>query len=443
MSMLTIVGLAVIISIVALLMWGKISPIVGMVIIPIIGALAVGSSMEEVSEYFASGIDSVMGVTVMFIFAILFFGVMQDTGLLNPLVSGMIRLTKGNVVAVAVGTAIVGAFAQLDGAGATTFLFTIPALLPLYKKLHMSPYLLMLLICLSAGIMNMVPWGGPTGRVASVFSMDPSDVWQPLIPIQGIGFALLILLAVFLGVREKRRIKKGIESGDMSEMPKENPDAEAAAAVDHSDELLRPKLMWVNLLLFLGVILMLVFSEWDAGLIFMVALGVAFLINYPDVSTQMGRLKHHAPNALSMAAVILAAGVFLGMIRETGMLEAIALDSIAVIPAVAQQYIHIGVGLIGVPLDILTSTDAYYFALLPIVDGIASANGIESMSTAYAMLIGNIIGTFVSPFSPALWLGIGLAGVEMGKHIRYSFFWMWGFSILLVIAGILIGIIQF
>ncbi|WP_059102891.1 CitMHS family transporter [Shouchella shacheensis] len=441
--MLTIVGLAVIISIVALLMWGKISPIVGMVIIPIIGALAVGSSMEEVSEYFASGIDSVMGVTVMFIFAILFFGVMQDTGLLNPLVSGMIRLTKGNVVAVAVGTAIVGAFAQLDGAGATTFLFTIPALLPLYKKLHMSPYLLMLLICLSAGIMNMVPWGGPTGRVASVFSMDPSDVWQPLIPIQGIGFALLILLAVFLGVREKRRIKKGIESGDMSEMPKENPDAEAAAAVDHSDELLRPKLMWVNLLLFLGVILMLVFSEWDAGLIFMVALGVAFLINYPDVSTQMGRLKHHAPNALSMAAVILAAGVFLGMIRETGMLEAIALDSIAVIPAVAQQYIHIGVGLIGVPLDILTSTDAYYFALLPIVDGIASANGIESMSTAYAMLIGNIIGTFVSPFSPALWLGIGLAGVEMGKHIRYSFFWMWGFSILLVIAGILIGIIQF
>jgi CitMHS family citrate-Mg2+:H+ or citrate-Ca2+:H+ symporter len=57
------------------------------------------------------------------------------------------------------------------------------------------------------------------------------------------------------------------------------------------------------------------------------------------------------------------------------------------------------------------------------------------------MVIGNIIGTFISPFSPALWLALGLAGLEMGRHIRYSFFWVWGFSIILIVAAMLIGVI--
>ena len=32
------------------------------------------------------------------------------------------------------------------------------------------------------------------------------------------------------------------------------------------------------------------------------------------------------------------------------------------------------------------------------------------------MIIGNIIGTFVSPFSPALWLGLSLAGLEIDAY---------------------------
>ncbi len=43
-----------------------------------------------------------------------------------------------------------GTIAQLDGAGAVTFLLSIPALLPLYKALNMNKYLLILLLALSA-----------------------------------------------------------------------------------------------------------------------------------------------------------------------------------------------------------------------------------------------------------------------------------------------------
>ena len=111
-----------------------------MVLVPIVGAFAAGFNFEQIGEFFTSGTSSVVSVAIMFIFAIIFFGIMQDVGLFDPLINKMIALTRGNVIAVAVGTVIIAAIAQLDGSGASTFLITIPALLPLYKRLKMNPY---------------------------------------------------------------------------------------------------------------------------------------------------------------------------------------------------------------------------------------------------------------------------------------------------------------
>ncbi|GAB5758118.1 hypothetical protein JMUB7511_27140 [Staphylococcus aureus] len=40
----------------------------------------------------------------------------------------------------------------------------------------------------------------------------------------------------------------------------------------------------------------------------------------------MGRLRADAPNELMMEAVFIAAGMFLGVLNETGMLKEIATD---------------------------------------------------------------------------------------------------------------------
>lgn len=155
----------------------------------------------------------------------------------------------------------------------------------------------------------------------------------------------------------------------------------------------------------------------------------------------MARVKAHAPSALMMASIILAAGSFLGILNGTGMLDALATDLVKILPVAVVPFLHIIIGIFGVPFDLALSTDAYYFALLPIVEQIVTGFGVSSVSAVNALVIGNIIGTFVSPFSPALWLALGLAGLEMGKHIRYSFFIMWLFSIALVLFAVLIGVI--
>jgi len=48
---------------------------------------------------------------------------------------------------------------HLDGSGVVTFLITIPAMLPLYEKLRMDKRILATVVALSAGTMNILPWG--------------------------------------------------------------------------------------------------------------------------------------------------------------------------------------------------------------------------------------------------------------------------------------------
>ncbi|WP_203334480.1 CitMHS family transporter [Planococcus beigongshangi] len=440
--MLSIIGLLTIVVIVGLLISNKVTPIAALVLVPIVAAFAAGFNFGEIGEFFNSGISDVMSVVVMFIFAILFFGVMQDVGLFDPLINKMIDISRGNIIAVAVGTVIIAAIAQLDGSGASTFLISIPALLPLYKRLKMNPYLLLLLVGLAASIMNMVPWGGPLGRTAAVLGMDVTELWRPLIKVQVIGLALLIGLAVLLAIREKRLIAK---RGNLNEAIYEEANPLAEGAEDEASKkaaaLRRPKLLWVNALLALAVIGILVWGIIPAGFAFMIGVSIALPLNYPNMKDQMERIKDHAPNALLMAAIILAAGSFLGILNGTLMLDSIATDLVTILPAFIIPYLHLIIGFFGVPFDLLLSTDAYYFALFPIVEQVVTGFGVSSLSAAYAMIIGNIIGTFVSPFSPALWLALGLAGLEMGRHIRYSLPIMWGFSIVLLIISILIGVV--
>src|SRR5699024_10387895 len=131
---------------------------------------------------------------------------------------------------------------------------------------------------------------------------------------------------------------------------------------------------------------------------FMIGVSIALPINYRNAEAQGEIIKTHAGSALTMGTIILGAGVFLGILTGTGMLDSIALDTVKVIPQAIGSHIHLILGLFGMPFDLLLSTDAYYFALLPVAEQIGLSFGVSSLATTYAMIVGNIVGTFVSPF---------------------------------------------
>ncbi|WP_298769972.1 citrate:proton symporter [uncultured Shewanella sp.] len=438
--MLGIIGFITILTIVGLLLTEKTSPITALIIIPIIGALVAGTSIHDIGLYFNEGAQKVFPIVIMFIFAIIYFGIMNDVGLFTPMINKMVTLSHGSIQSVVIGTVFIAAIAHLDGSGASTFLITIPALLPLYRRLRMSPYLLLLLVGASASIMNMLPWAGPIGRAAALLSMNPTDLWRPLVPLQFIALIMLVPMAMVLGVREKRRIANLPPISPIEGENTHTCDTFIAPMTSMSSNTPLQKL-GINLLLTIGVIALLVWGIIPSGFTFMIGVSLALSLNYPKVSEQMDRIKAHAPSAVLMGCIILSAGAFLGILTGTKMLDALALDIVAILPNTILPYLHIIIGILGAPFELILNTDAYYFALVPVVEQITSSVGISSQSAIYAMIIGNILGTFISPFSPALWLGLGLAELKMGKHIRYSFFWIWGLSVLLLIIAILMGIV--
>lgn len=434
--MLTLIGLSIIIVIVTLLLTEKVSPAIAMILVPLIGAFLAGFDVGQVKDFYIEGTKSVLQIVIMFMFAILFFGTMSDVGLFKPLIDALIKLTRGNIVAVSVGTVLISVIAQLDGAGATTFLLVVPALLPLYKRLHMNPYLLFLLLASSAGLINLLPWGGPTGRVATVLNMDVGELYKPLFNVQLIGLVYILALSFFLGIREKKRIiAKFGTLPEVADLIKPIP------LTEEEQRLARPKLFWVNVGLFAATMALLFSGIFPPGYVFMIAASITLLINYRSPKEQMARINAHAGGAVMMASIILAAGTFLGILKGTGMLDAISKDLVHILPDAMLPYLHIFIGILGIPLELVLSTDAYYFGLFPIVEQITTQAGVAPQASGYAMLIGSIVGTFVTPLSPALWMGLGLAQLSMGKHIRYSFFWVWGLSLIILASSIAIGVV--
>ncbi|WP_257161409.1 CitMHS family transporter [Corynebacterium cystitidis] len=447
---LTIIGLAIVIVTVAILIRGRTSPVIVMTLVPVVGALCAGFGFEAIAEFFGDGLSSVMNVVVMFIFAIIYFGVLSDVGLFTPVIKALIKATRGNVVLVAVGTAAIGIVAHLDGAGATTFLLTIPALLPLYKALHMSRYVLLAIVAIAASVMNMVPWGGPLGRASSVIEQDPIALWQHLLPIQGIAVVMIFGIAALLGLKEQRRIAQlrttsefvGSGSVDVNEIAddferRQNKEREKDGIKHRQGTGITVFNIALSILL-----LVIMMSGWlPPAPAFLIGTTLLLLVNFKTSSDQADIMKRHAPNALSMASVIIAAAMFLGVLNGAGMLEQIAMSLLAILPESVGPWLHVIVGLLGVPLDLATSTDAYYFSILPIVQETTAAFGVTGTGAATALIIGNIIGTFVSPFSPALWLAIGLAEANMGKHIKFTFPIAWLFSVVLLLIALAMGLL--
>lgn len=431
--MLGILGLLTMLIIMVLLFKSKTTPAIAFITVPIAIALVAGFSAQEIGEFVKKGVGGTSSTATLFIFSIMFFGLMSDVGMFDTIISKLVKKAGTNVITITVLTSIIAMIGHLDGSGASTFLITIPTMLPIYKKLNMRKTTLVAVATAAMGVMNLLPWGGPTMRAASVLGIEANAIWHQLIPMQIVGIIASLVVAVLMGKMEiKRGAGKSIEE-DAAEME--------VAVTTASNDLARPKLFWFNLILTVGVILVLSFVKVPTYLPFMVGSAIALLVNYPGMKNQEKRVKSHASAALMMATTLLAAGVLLGILEESGMMDSMANGMVNLVPAFMGPYIHIIIGIASAPLAILFCTDSYFYGVLPIMISIGSSFGIDPVVVAMTMLIGRNCACFISPVVPATFLGCGLAEVEINEHIKHTFWWVWGISIFMMLSGIIMGII--
>jgi len=427
---LALLGFLTIFVFLALILTKRVSVIVALILVPVVFAL-IGGFGAELGGFMLDGIVGVAPTGIMLGFAILFFGVMNNAGLFDPLISRVLTLVKGDPVKICIGTVVIAMVAHLDGSGASTFLITIPALLPLYDKLGMKRIILAGLVALGAGTMNMTPWGGPTARAAAALEVSTAQLFNPLIPAFVAGVVWIVFVAYLVGKKERKRL--GVQ--DMEHSLHDELTEEAR-------DMRRPKLFWFNLILTIVTIVALVQVWLPLPIVFMLAFAIAVLINYPKPNDQMDQIKSQSVGMITVVSIIFAAGIFTGILSGTEMISAMATALVQIIPDAVGGSMGVIVAVLSMPLSLVFTPDAYYFGVMPILAQTASAYGLDPVQIGQASMLGQMTTGFpLSPLTASTFLLIGLAGVELGDHQKFVFKWAFGTTLVMTIVAIVTGVI--
>jgi CitMHS family citrate-Mg2+:H+ or citrate-Ca2+:H+ symporter len=376
------------------------------------------------------GIQGVAGVAGMFIFAILFFGIMTDAGMLDPIIDGILRAVGSNPTRIVMGTSLMALLVHLDGSGAVTFLITVPVMLPLYDRLGMDKRVLACAASMAAGV-NFLPWTGPMIRASASLHVPVASIFNPLIPVQMAGLAFVFTAAWWLGARESRRLghRESAWGG--------------ARRIDEAGRTLRrPRLVPVNLILTAAIIAAMTALKLEPAAVFMVGVAIALQINYPKPEMQRQRINAHAPAGLTMAGILFAAGGFTGIMKDSGMQDAMAKAAVNLTPAETGRHLPLVLGLVSMPLSILFDPDSFYFGVLPVLAQAAGKFGVTPVQMAQSAMVGlHTTGFPVSPLTPAPFLLVGLAGIEFREHQKFTAPFLLGASVWMTLVCVAIGIL--
>ncbi|MER5518316.1 citrate:proton symporter [Streptomyces sp. NPDC002763] len=478
--MLTILGFTMIATFLVLIMLKKMSPIAALVLIPALFCVFVGKG-AKLGDYVIDGVTSLAPTAAMLMFAIVYFGVMIDVGLFDPIVKGILKFCKADPLRIVVGTALLAAIVSLDGDGSTTFMITVSAMYPLYKRLKMSLVVMTGVAAMANGVMNTLPWGGPTARAATALKVDAGDIFVPMIPALAAGLVFVIALAYVLGRRERKRLGvltleealveekdretetvlvgagtgtgtgagagsgtsvvrgggTGAGSGTEADRPEED---DGFQGLDPHRETLRPKLYWFNALLTVALLTSMIMEWLPIPVLFLLGAALALTVNFPQMPAQRARLAAHAENVLNVSGMVFAAAVFTGVLQGTGMVDHMATWLVGNIPDGMGPHMALVTGVLSIPLTYFMSNDGFYFGILPVLAEAGQAHGVSSLEIARASIVGQPL-HMSSPLVPAVYVLVGMAKVEFGDHTRFVVKWAALTSLVVLGAGILFGII--
>lgn len=447
-TLVGILGFACIVAIVVTLFKSKTLPSIAFIVFPMILALVLvlGKyyTWEDIASLIKSSFSSTGPTAALFVFSVLYFGIMTDAGMFDVIIGRLMLLVKDSVVGVCIMTCIIALIGHLDGGGASTFCIVVPAMLPVYKRMHMRPTTMLRIAVLSMGVLNLMPWAGPTMRAATVLGIEAGALWRTIMPIQACGIILALAVAVVNGVIEKKR-GAGLNGrlaqteGQAAVSPAE------AAAAEAASELARPRLFLFNVFLTIAVIALLILDIFPSYVPFMMGVALAILVNYPGAKMQKKIINLHAGPALMMCSTLMGAAVLMGvLVKNVEGTESVITCMSGLIsgflPAVLGRHLPLVIGILSVPLALAFDTDSYFYGMLPVMIGIGEGFGIAAAPIAVAMVVCRNCATFISPMVPATLLGVGLADVDIKDHIKNSFLWVWGFSFICMIVAVLFGI---
>ena len=435
MSFAAFVGFAMMILITTLLLKKKVSTLFAFTIIPIIGAFLLGANVKEVCDYVKFGLGKTRDLMFIIFFSLPYFSLMNEVGLFDTIVEFLLKRTKLSVTIVMIITVFVSLITEIDGSVTSTYLVTVPMMLPLYKKLKIDPKCLLLLCSATMCALFITPWNGRTLRAATLLDGIPAPqnyIFVHMLPLMLIYIAMCLGLAVLLA---RFQMKKGAGQVDESVI------MEDLEKKDQS-ELRRPKLFWFNLLLTVLLIVGLSVVPAPGYVIFALGLVIALTVNYPDLSLQNQLLKKYSKEMYSTACAVFLSGVVVGVLSKSGMMDAMVQFLVGIIPSALGPWVYLIIAIFSAPLMLIFTNDIWQYALVPIVAGVSANYGVPKEIVVMTLLMN--MGAMVSPVAqPQIYLACDLADqTELQDYVKFSFAPLWIMNILWLVAGYALGIFR-
>lgn len=430
----TLVGFLMIAIIVAILLWGKVSIAPVFVIVPIIGAALLGYDLNKINTFMGDGLKSVLNTAALFAFAVMYFSLLSDVGVFDVIVKKVMKYMGNKVEMVLLMAAFVATISHLDGSGATTMLITIPTMLPIFKKMKIRPEALLLMAALASGSMNVTPWCSSVLRLTSAVGGDPQELWMYILPLQVIALLLTYASVIVVG-RVERKNGAGMTDEEFAVLKK---------TIDEPAKLTISKGVFVfDIVMTVILIITMLTGLIKTNMAFMVAFSLALVINYPNVKKQSAKIREYGGAALNMIIIIFAIGVLVGITSGTGMIAGMANAFVSIIPEGMGTHLPILISFFSVPLSMVIGSDTVYLVLAPILATIVKSYGISSLVLSAALLMGACLAANLTLIGPTPYLALGLADVEMGAHLKYSFKYVWAIGIIVTVAAGVLNIIPF
>ncbi|WP_262698281.1 MULTISPECIES: CitMHS family transporter [Streptomyces] len=410
--MLALLGFATLGSFMLLVMRKHLSAFTAIMLTPIAAALVAGKG-ARLGDMIMNGLDTVAPTAALLLFAVLYFGLMMEAKLFEPVCQAIVRASRGDPVRVCVGTAVLALCVALDGDGTTSYMIVCSAFLPIYRRLGMNPLILATVSAMALGtISGTTPWGGAATRGISVLHLSATEYFVHMLGPMALTSLAIIAVAYWLGLRERRKL----DSGTLAAFQLDIASGEAFEPVTADWR------MWCNAALTVLLMVLLVLEAADLLVLFMVAFVPALLINVRTIGDQQELIKRQAANAVPVMILVLAAGVFTGIMTDSGMIKAMADAALAVVPDSMGNLIPLFTAVLALPLGFFMSNDGYWFGVVPVLAESAAHYGIDANQIARAGAIGQIL-HMMGPTSAPLWVLLGLVKAELGDFQKHALRW--------------------
>jgi CitMHS family citrate-Mg2+:H+ or citrate-Ca2+:H+ symporter len=386
----------------------------------------------KLPEMMLSGIETVAPTAVLLLFAVLYFGLMMDAKLFDPVSNALLRLSRGDPVRILMGTAVLALLVALDGDGTTSYMIICSAFLPVYLRLGVNPLAIALIATLSLGLISgATPWGGAATRGISVLGLDANAYFTPLVPAMALTCLSVVGVAAIIGLRARR----GIDPVAIAEIRAETDAARARPAEPV------PWRMWFNAGLTALLLTLLFTGLAPLVVLFMMGFVVALVVNLPRLADQREFVRVHACNAIPVVLLVLAAGIFTGILSEAGMTSAMASALLAAVPEGLHGLIPLFTAFISLPLSFFMSNDAFFFGIVPVLAESGAKYGIPSAEIARAAVVGQMMHS-IGPASAPLWVLLGLVNRDLGEFQRYALLWVIAVSLAFIAFAVITGAIS-